>query len=230
MNFTIPTRGATRLDDYSWDVEPILRELEQIKSSEWRELDYGTNWSDVDLFVRGSDGKNKEHPALANSPGMQGVLNGFPAPVIDMCIASLAAGGSIKEHRDISGGSPTGITRFHIPLKTNEDVSFYISGQELKMRAGELWHLDTTYLHRVENRSDLERLHLIIDLQTTPELRAVLPKVDWRDRLHSVYFAMVCVGKGLQLIVSNPKLFYRRVRDFIKLTVFKQSVLHADNK
>lgn len=230
LAYVRPTRGAVRLEGFEWDVASILQELEQVKESEWRQLNYGVNWSDTDLFVRGKNGKNRQHPMLDNSPATLKVLNGFPAPVMDMCVASLAPGGSIKEHRDISGGVAAGITRFHVPLRTHPEVSFYISGDEVKMGEGELWHLDTTYLHRVENRSDIERLHLIIDLETTPELKALLPKTDWKDRLHNVYFGLICIWKGLQLIVTNPKQFLTRVRDFVRLTIFKQSVLHPEEK
>ena len=142
-NFTRPVRGAVRLDDFSCDVEPIRKELELFGSSDWKERDYGVNWSDIALFVRGKSKIDMHHPALASAPALTAVLKRFPAQVMDMCLASLQPGGTIKEHRDISGGTAANVTRLHIPIVTHPDVSFFISSQLVTMAEGEIWHLDT---------------------------------------------------------------------------------------
>lgn len=229
MQYTRPVRGAVRLDDFHWDVEPILRELETIKSSDWKPRNYGVNWSDVALFVKGEDGNHRQHPLLADAPGLQAVLDGFPAPALDMCVASLRAGGSIKEHRDISGGVAAGVTRLHIPIRTHKDVSFFIERHPVKMAEGEVWHLDTTYRHAVRNDSDVERIHLIVDFESTPDLKAMLPKPDWRDRLHGVHFALVCVGKGVSLMFTDPKQFFTRIKHLVQLKIFRRSVLYGED-
>ena len=227
LNFTRPTRGAVRLDDYSWDVDSIRCELEQIAALNWKDRKQGTNWSDLALFVRGEGDETNEHPILNEAPTLKAVLHGFPAKPVDMCLASLRPGGFVKEHRDISGGTAANVIRLHIPIITHPDVSFFVSGERVFMSAGEVWHLDTTYRHRVENKSDIERIHLILDLESTPELRRLLPEADYRDRLHTIAFAFICIGKGMSLIAREPSMFLRKCRDFIKLRVEKQSVLYS---
>ena len=68
---------------------------------------------------------------------------------------------------------------------------------------------------------------MILDLKTTGELRAMLPQPDFRDRLHEVYFMGVCLAKAVSLLVKNPRQLYRRARDYIRLRVFHESVLHG---
>ena len=143
-----------------------------------------------------------------------------------MCLASLEPGGRIKEHRDISGGTAANVIRLHIPIITHPDVAFYVDGQRVTMAAGEVWHLDTTYRHRVANESDVNRIHLIIDLEETDELLAMLPDRDTRDLRHDLYFYAVCAGKALMLMVRNPQSFATRVREFIVLKFKRQSVLY----
>ncbi|MEO0366103.1 MAG: aspartyl/asparaginyl beta-hydroxylase domain-containing protein [Pseudomonadota bacterium] len=225
-SFTRPTRGAVRIDSLSWDVEPIANELGLLGDTDWKSREYGTNWSDVALFVRNTEGDNAEHPMLEQAPSLRAVLEAFPADVIDMCLASLEPGGVIKEHRDISGGTAANVIRLHIPIVTHPDVAFYVSGERITMAAGEVWHLDTTYPHRVTNESDVNRIHLIIDLEETSELLALLPERDTKDLLHDIYFYCICAGKALSLMVRNPKSFLTRVREFIVLKFKRQSVLY----
>lgn len=229
QHFTRPVRGAVRLDDFRWDVEPIRKELELFASTDWKDRDYGTHWSDIALFVRGKGKIDNHHPALDRAPALAAVLKSFPAPVVDMCLASLQPGGSIKEHRDISGGTAANVTRLHVPIVTHPDVSFFVSGERVTMGEGELWHLDTTYRHRVINESEINRIHLIVDLESTPDLLALLPAVDFRDRLHTIAFWGICIVKGTSLIVRNPRSFVKRCRDFVRLRFRRESVLYTND-
>lgn len=227
-NFTRPVRGAVRLDDLHVDVRPVLKELEAIAESDWKQLGYGSNWSDVALMVKGAGGQMKQHPLMAKAPALRALIESFPATVVDVCLAALAPEGAVKEHRDISGATAAGVIRLHVPLRTAPQVMFYIDRKRVAMKEGEVWHLDTTYRHRVENRSDVNRLHLILDLDASSELKAMLPPTDWQDRLHSAHFALVCVGKAASLVVSNPRQFVIRVVNFFRLKVLRQSVLFKD--
>ena len=94
------------------------------------------------------------------------------------------------------------------------------------MDEGEVWNLDTTYLHKLNNRSDVRRVHLILDVEMTDEIRAMFPATDMVDRLHTIHFAGVCVQKGLGLMVTNPRGFVTRVRKFVALRFFGKSSLY----
>lgn len=75
----------------------------------------------------------------------------------------LGAGAKIREHRDYFIGIEDGTIRLHIPVITNEKVEFYLDNEQIKMQEGELWYLDFYQNHRVENYSEEDRIHLVID-------------------------------------------------------------------
>jgi hypothetical protein len=51
----------------------------------------------------------------------------------------------------------------HIPIVTRPAVQFYCGDQVVHMAAGEAWVFDNWRLHRVENPTDEERIHLVAD-------------------------------------------------------------------
>jgi len=85
--------------------------------------------------------------------------NGFVASLI---FAKLLPGGKIPRHAD-GGYSLMKVHRIHIPIVTNEQNIFFVNGEEKNMRTGEVWEINNALIHMVENRSDQERIHLIID-------------------------------------------------------------------
>jgi tetratricopeptide (TPR) repeat protein len=85
--------------------------------------------------------------------------NGF---VVRMLFAKLLAGGKIPEHTD-SGYSLLNCHRIHIPVITNDDVVFFVGGEEKNLHAGECCELNNGINHAVENRSKQDRIHIIID-------------------------------------------------------------------
>lgn len=85
--------------------------------------------------------------------------NGF---VVRLILAKLVAGGKIPRHTD-AGFSLLNSHRIHLPIITNEDVVFFVGGEELNMRAGELWEINNGTVHGVENRGAEDRIHLIVD-------------------------------------------------------------------
>lgn len=85
--------------------------------------------------------------------------NGF---VLRVLLAKLRAGGKIPHHTD-AGFSLLNCHRVHIPIVTNDDVIFFVGGEEKNMQVGELWEINNGLDHAVENRGYEDRIHLIID-------------------------------------------------------------------
>ncbi|MEX2126059.1 MAG: tetratricopeptide repeat protein [Woeseia sp.] len=85
--------------------------------------------------------------------------NGF---IVRLILAKLLAGGKIPKHTD-AGYSLLNCHRIHLPIVTNEDVVFHVGGEEINMRAGELWEINNGTVHAVENRGAEDRIHLIVD-------------------------------------------------------------------
>lgn len=95
----------------------------------------------------------------------------------------LSAGGELTRHSDITdpeAGTKDGkLCRLHVPLKTSERClfrSWSLDGVEHKLHFPEraLCYLDTRKPHAVVNPGNAERIHLVVDAYSTPELRALL--------------------------------------------------------
>lgn len=88
-------------------------------------------------------------------------------------------GGKLGRHtdkKDKTLGLKTGqIARLHVPIITNNAVwftSWALDGteHEFQMRAGELWYLDIRKPHMAVNDGKKDRIHLVIDVESSPKL------------------------------------------------------------
>lgn len=92
-------------------------------------------------------------------------------------------GGELTRHADITdpeaGTAPGKVLRIHVPIVTNPGVvftSWTLEGRQHAehMRAGELWYLDTRKPHTAVNGGTTDRIHLVVDTYSTPELLELL--------------------------------------------------------
>jgi hypothetical protein len=95
-------------------------------------------------------------------------------PLKSVRLLKLTGGSSIREHRDDDLGWEAGEVRLHVPIVTSPDVEFFLNGQRVVMHEGEYWYLDLSLPHRVENRSKVDRIHLVIDCLLNDWLRAAI--------------------------------------------------------
>jgi hypothetical protein len=70
---------------------------------------------------------------------------------------------NVDKHKD-AGGYLESVRRHHIPIATNERVSFVIDGERKFMRVGEIWEVNNNKVHQVWNEGDTDRVHLLIDI------------------------------------------------------------------
>ena len=61
--------------------------------------------------------------------------------------------------------------RNHIPIVTSDNVFFGVGNEKISMQAGECWEINNSRPHLVENNSDIDRIHLLIDIMPNEELR-----------------------------------------------------------
>ncbi|MFO1187238.1 MAG: aspartyl/asparaginyl beta-hydroxylase domain-containing protein [Alphaproteobacteria bacterium] len=82
--------------------------------------------------------------------------------VIRAMLARLRAGGYIAPHED---SHPTfDIShRIHVPLVTNDEVDFFVAGQNFHFKEGLAYELSNLDEHSVRNRSSVDRVHFIFD-------------------------------------------------------------------
>jgi len=90
--------------------------------------------------------------------------------IVRALFARLAAHGRIDSHTD-GLFSLLKCHRIHIPIITNDQVVFNIGGEEKVLAEGEMWEINNATLHAVDNRSDEDRIHLIIDWVPNSTLR-----------------------------------------------------------
>src|SRR5262249_11699756 len=58
---------------------------------------------------------------------------------------------------------------------TDADVAFFVDGGRVPMEAGECWYLNVNLPHRVDNRSQTDRIHLVIDCVVDDWLAGYFP-------------------------------------------------------
>ena len=78
-------------------------------------------------------------------------------------IDGMLPGASIYRHRDISQIFQKS-HRVHLPLVTHEDVKFFIDDIEYHFPVGKFYEFDNSRYHKVNNNSNVFRMHLIVDL------------------------------------------------------------------
>lgn len=92
-------------------------------------------------------------------------FNGF---VTKSLLISLKAGHSIDRHADF-GVDLTEVHRCHIPIQTNKEVAFFVRDTWYHLREGYAYEISNVDEHAVVNDSDIDRIHLIIDIKEYDE-------------------------------------------------------------
>jgi hypothetical protein len=77
--------------------------------------------------------------------------------------ARLDAGAQIGEHAD-QGNFLTLCHRIHVPIVTADQVFYKIDGKYFNWKRGEVWEFDNMRRHTSINKSNIKRIHLIINL------------------------------------------------------------------
>jgi quercetin dioxygenase-like cupin family protein len=124
-------------------------------------------------------------PVLAHCPYFAEIIDGFASPKARVRLLQLAPGTEIHEHQDDGDGWAIGKVRLHIPIITSDEVYFYVDGERVRMQPGELWYCDFTRPHRVHNRSDVGRIHLVLDLMVDDWLRLLFPPEPLGERIRN---------------------------------------------
>ncbi|MDQ0463537.1 hypothetical protein QO010_001308 [Caulobacter ginsengisoli] len=179
----------------SFDVAALQADLAKVGPEEWlphvNRAHYEGDWTvlalrSIDGHVRrtapmpGGDYRDTVH--MARFPYFREVLTAFPMALESVRLLRLAAGSAILEHSDGNLGFADGQVRFHVPIVTSPLVDFRLRGQRLDMREGEAWYADFNLPHSVDNRSQIVRVHLVIDGPVNDWVRGVFEEAEmaWR--------------------------------------------------
>jgi hypothetical protein len=79
----------------------------------------------------------------------------------------------IKEHTDAELYYEKGQVRIHIPVITHDAVEFYLDKERMVLREGECWYMNFNLPHSIHNKSNINRIHLVIDAQVNDWVKTV---------------------------------------------------------
>jgi hypothetical protein len=173
----------------TFDAAALAADLASIGDDEWMPHFntgiYEGDWSGVSLrSVGGRADTIYPDPAatepfadtamLRRCPALGAVLDRLNCELLAVRLLRLGPGAAIGEHRDHCLGYEDGEVRLHLPLTTNEAVSFVLAGERVDMQPGELWYLNFNEVHAVANRGTEPRIHLVIDCVVNRWLSAQL--------------------------------------------------------
>jgi hypothetical protein len=168
-----------------FDLSRLQADLAAIPSSDWsphyNERDYGGEWRGAALrSASGAPGDLRsvapqfhDTPLLDRCPYFREVLSAFPCALRAVRLLGLAPGSFIREHTDDALDYEDGLVRIHIPVQTNAGVEFYLAGERLLLDAGGAFYVNVNLPHRVNNRGEWERVHLVIDAEVDDWVRAL---------------------------------------------------------
>lgn len=173
-----------------FDPQKLKEDFHHLKKIEWIShfvtRDYAGDWSAIPLRMQ-ARAKDMhpiisilsdpyctdwvDSPYLEQSPYFQEVLASFQCDLESVRIMRLGPGSEIKEHTDDGLDFEEGAVRLHIPIQTHADVEFYLNGERVIMEEGECWYLRFMDPHRVLNKSEQDRIHIVIDTTVNDWLR-----------------------------------------------------------
>jgi hypothetical protein len=141
----------------------------------WTALPLRSPGGRIDDIVPSTLGRpNESHsntPLLAHCPAIAELLRSLECPLQSVRLLNLQRGATIHPHRDIELAFEQGEARLHFPIITNPSVEFFIDEQRVTMEAGSAWYINANLIHRVTNRGDADRIHLVVDCQVDDWLR-----------------------------------------------------------
>ncbi|HEX7313871.1 MAG TPA: aspartyl/asparaginyl beta-hydroxylase domain-containing protein [Pyrinomonadaceae bacterium] len=178
---------------FAFDADSLKADLGQIAPGEWtahfNKGYYEGMWKG--LALRSTTGRANQlstlaqemkeavdTPVLARCPYFQQVISAFQCHIHAARLLSLSPGSKIIEHKDYFMGYEEGLIRIHIPVTTDARVEFFIDNRRIVMSEGEAWYIDFGLPHRVNNVSDIERVHLVVDCRVNDWIEKLIPFAD----------------------------------------------------
>ncbi|SFB25660.1 aspartyl/asparaginyl beta-hydroxylase domain-containing protein [Algoriphagus aquimarinus] len=174
---------------FQFDSQLLQEEVKKLIEVEWINhfvtQNYQGNWSVIPLTAREGvthpilmataipgDYDFVPTPYLESSPYFQSVLESFKAEKCSVRLMKLTPGSEIKEHRDYD--LDEGEVRIHIPVFTNDKVSFFVNNRKVEMKEGECWYLRLSDPHSVLNEGETDRIHLVMDMKVNDWLMGIM--------------------------------------------------------
>ncbi len=162
---------ALSLRGYRSDSTFITKPIEMNKK--WKAENLGSlNWQIEDT------------PLREKFPEVEVLLDQLPGEKHRIRFMSLKPkDGELRRHTDLvdpdQGIADGKLARIHFPIVTNDKVEFQNwdwdgKADPINMKVGEAWYLDVRKPHRAVNSGDTHRIHMVVDVESSEELRKLL--------------------------------------------------------
>ena len=161
----------------------------------------GDDWTAISLRGYGEDpldilkpnvlkSRVDQHSKLQNTTLMdelgfgviKKVLSKIPAEFERVRLMKIKANSKIGKHSDKIdkdfGLEDGDIVRFHVPIRTNDQVKFYLWENKERLtnylKVGHFYYVDVRAPHAVTNDSDVDRIHLVVDVYVNSSIKELL--------------------------------------------------------
>jgi hypothetical protein len=145
----------------------------------WKAIGLITPGGAVDQIGLVEGGRYEKTEAMAHCPYFESVVDGFGLETRRVRLLSMVPGSRIYWHHDpgnaLDGRGADPVVRVHVPIVTAPEIRFQIGHESCAWRPGEVWFGDFSFPHRVHNRSQTTRVHLVLDLVADAAFRRLLP-------------------------------------------------------
>ena len=195
--------GACLIKERFPEFEAARKVLSEVKASDWAPTHpdgpyKSDGWRVVEIVAKG-----KRTEFVDRHPDIAQVLDYFKDPIEMAVFYSVLPGAELHPHRDLSGTLELGMIRYHIPIETNPKVDFYVDKKRVPMGVGEMWGLNTSYLHAVANHSNLDRIHLVVEVEVGPWSWDLLPPKSAGYYKHYASFMSLIAWKGITKVLTD---------------------------
>ena len=179
-----------------FDVERMKADLERFQNSEAWLSHYddalSQGWRAILLKSKSGEvsGPQSQRPSwdfsdyhrtkyVEQLPYFRELMDQLKCPQGRMRIMRLGPGMVINTHYDV--GPEVGClafkqVRLHVPIVTNDRVTFFVGGERIKMQPGHLYYVNFSKYHYVRNEGNEARTHLVMDLKVNDWLAQYFPQ------------------------------------------------------
>lgn len=119
------------------------------------------------------DAPYKKTEALDSAPYFESIIDELPGDKKRIRLMALEPEKNIFWHIDEGDSLDEARVRLHIPIITNAKVHFQISHLNCEWEPGTLYYGDFSFPHRLYNESNIDRVHLVIDIDVNQEIEGL---------------------------------------------------------
>lgn len=175
-----PNKPDTLLEVQKVNVDELEREVDKLTLKQWGE------WGWRQLVSRFPHGDTNTYPFIWSQDPVNNIihisksnqrtkiwrlvkrvtnclLKKYNGRIVKCMIVKLPAHTQIGKHID-DQFSLVNSHRFHLPIKTNSDIIFYVDSVPYYFKREQWYEINNQLPHAVENNSDYDRVHLIVDI------------------------------------------------------------------